>query len=67
MSDQSTGKLVAGYEICIQGHLGARWAAFKNTMVLAPAGTIACLLIAYPLAYYLAIKASAKTFSKDGE
>ena len=41
-------------------NLGARWAAFKNTMVLAPAGTIACLLIAYPLAYYLAIRASAK-------
>ena len=41
-------------------NLGARWAAFKNTMVLAPAGTIVCLLIAYPLAYYLAIRASAK-------
>lgn len=41
-------------------NLGARWAAFKNTMVLAPAGTIACLLIAYPLAYYLAIRASTK-------
>ena len=41
-------------------NLGARWAAFKNTMVLAPAGTIVCLLIAYPLAYYLAIRASAR-------
>jgi spermidine/putrescine transport system permease protein len=41
-------------------NLGARWAAFKNTMVLAPAGTIACLLIAYPLAYFLAIRASQK-------
>ena len=41
-------------------NLGARWAAFKNTMVLAPASTIVCLLIAYPLAYYLAIRASAK-------
>lgn len=39
-------------------NLGARWAAFKNTMVLAPAGTIACLLIAYPLAYFLALRAS---------
>ena len=41
-------------------NLGARWAAFKNTMVLAPVGTIVCLLIAYPLAYYLAIRASAR-------
>ncbi|WP_054005626.1 ABC transporter permease [Cypionkella psychrotolerans] len=41
-------------------NLGARWTAFKNTMVLAPIGTIACLFIAYPLAYFLAIRASAK-------
>ncbi|WP_299508955.1 ABC transporter permease [Cypionkella sp.] len=41
-------------------NLGARWAAFKNTMVLAPIGTIACLFIAYPLAYFLAVRASAK-------
>ena len=39
-------------------NLGARWAAFKNTMVLAPIGTIACLFIAYPLAYFLAMRAS---------
>jgi spermidine/putrescine transport system permease protein len=39
-------------------NLGARWAAFKNTMVLAPGGTLACLLIAYPLAYFLAIRVS---------
>ena len=36
---------------------GARWAAFKNTMTLAPLGTLMCLLIAYPLAYFLAQKA----------
>lgn len=40
--------------------LGSRAAAFKNTLVLAPIGAAACLLIAYPVAYYLAIKASAK-------
>ena len=28
MSDQSNGDLEAGYEICIRGHLGARWAAW---------------------------------------
>ncbi len=39
-------------------NLGARWAAFKNTMVMAPVGTLACLMIAYPLAYFLAVRAS---------
>lgn len=39
-------------------NLGARWTAFKNTLVLAPTGTLLCLLIAYPLAYFLAMRAS---------
>ena len=39
-------------------NLPARLTAFKNTMIMAPLGTLAALLIAYPLAYYLAIKAS---------
>lgn len=39
-------------------NLGARWAAFKNTLTLAPVGTLICLLIAYPLAYFLALKTS---------
>jgi len=38
-------------------NLGARWKAFENTMTLAPLGTLLCLLIAYPLAYYLAVRA----------
>jgi len=37
-------------------NLPARFTAFKNTLVLAPAGTLAALLIAYPLAYFLAIR-----------
>src|SRR5262245_23133538 len=37
-------------------NLGARSTAFLNTLVLAPVGAIGCLLIAYPVAYYLAIK-----------
>lgn len=41
-------------------NLPARLTAFKNTLTLAPLGTLAALLIAYPLAYYLAIKASPK-------
>ena len=39
-------------------NLGARWKAFQNTLTLAPTGTILCLLIAYPLAYFLAMRAS---------
>lgn len=39
-------------------NLPARFTAFKNTLVLAPLGTLAALLVAYPLAYYLAVKAS---------
>jgi spermidine/putrescine transport system permease protein len=38
-------------------NLPARWKAFQNTMTLAPVGTVIVLLIAYPLAYYLALKA----------
>ncbi|GAA6191158.1 ABC transporter permease [Phaeobacter sp. NW0010-22] len=41
-------------------NLPARWAAFKNTMTLAPIGTLSALLIAYPLAYFLAVKANPK-------
>lgn len=41
-------------------NLPARWAAFKNTMVLAPVGTLAALLIAYPVAYFLAVRVSPK-------
>lgn len=41
-------------------NLPARFTAFKNTLMLAPAGTIAALLIAYPLAYFLAVKADPK-------
>lgn len=39
-------------------NLGARWTAFKNTLTLAPVGTLICLIIAYPLAYFLALKTS---------
>ena len=31
-------------------NLPARWTAFKNTLVMAPTGTLICLVIAYPLA-----------------
>jgi spermidine/putrescine transport system permease protein len=41
-------------------NLPARFAAFKNTLILAPLGTFAALLIAYPLAYQLAVRTSEK-------
>lgn len=39
-------------------NLPTRAKAFTNTLTLAPIGTIACLLIAFPLAYFLALVAN---------
>ncbi len=39
-------------------NLPSRATAFWNTLVLAPVGALLCLLIAYPVAYYLAVKAT---------
>jgi spermidine/putrescine transport system permease protein len=39
-------------------NLGARSAAFVNTLILAPIGAAACLIVAYPVAYFLAVKAN---------
>jgi spermidine/putrescine transport system permease protein len=39
-------------------NLPARLKAFTNTLTLAPLGTLLCVLIAYPLAYFLAVKAA---------
>ncbi|WP_338591006.1 ABC transporter permease [Shewanella khirikhana] len=52
------GGYVGGFTLEHYANLGARWSAFKNTLVLAPLGTLGCLLVAYPLAYFLAVKAS---------
>jgi len=41
-------------------NLAARGKAFLNTLTLAPLGTLLCAVIAYPLAYFLAVKASAR-------
>lgn len=41
-------------------NLPARWTAFKNTLTLAPVGTLLALLIAYPLAYFLALRTDPK-------
>ena len=39
-------------------NLGARWTAFQNTLTYAPLGTLLCLLMAYPLAYFLVFRAN---------
>jgi spermidine/putrescine transport system permease protein len=41
-------------------NLGARWTAFANTLTLAPIGAFCCLLIAYPVAYALAVRIDPK-------
>ncbi|NIR30807.1 MAG: ABC transporter permease [Gammaproteobacteria bacterium] len=41
-------------------NLPARLTAFINTLTLAPLGTVLCIVIAYPLAYYLAVHAGDK-------
>ena len=55
-----SGGVVLAFTFEQYGNLPARWAAFKNTMTLAPVGTLSALLIAYPLAYFLAVKVSSK-------
>ncbi|WP_417809520.1 ABC transporter permease [Thioclava sp.] len=53
----AVGGYAPGFSLDQYANLPARFAAFRNTLTLAPVGTIAALLIAYPLAYFLAIKA----------
>ncbi|NDV51447.1 MULTISPECIES: ABC transporter permease [unclassified Salipiger] len=54
------GGYAPGFTFEQYANLPARFAAFRNTLTLAPVGTIAALLIAYPLAYFLAVKVSPK-------
>ncbi|MDD8024038.1 MAG: ABC transporter permease, partial [Paracoccaceae bacterium] len=53
----AVGGYAPGFSLDQYANLPARFAAFRNTLTLAPVGTIAALLIAYPLAYFLALKA----------
>lgn len=52
------GGYAPGFTLAQYANLPARFAAFRNTLTLAPLGTVAALLIAYPLAYYLALRVS---------
>lgn len=54
----AAGGYVPAFTLDNFANLGSRWTAFQNTMTLAPLGTVLCLVIAYPLAYFLALKAS---------
>ena len=53
----AAGGYVPGFGLENYLNLGSRWQAFQNTMTLAPLGTLICLIVAYPLAYYLAMRA----------
>lgn len=55
-----SGGYVPAFTFEQYANLPARFTAFKNTLVLAPMGTLAALLIAYPLAYQLAVLTSDK-------
>ncbi len=56
----AAGGYVPAFTLEQYANLPARWTAFKNTLSLAPLGTIAALVIAYPLAYFLAVRCSPK-------
>jgi spermidine/putrescine transport system permease protein len=56
-----TGGYQLGFTFANYANLGARYTAFKNTLTLAPLGTLICLLAGYPLAYFLAVKAGQKS------
>ncbi|WP_347266208.1 ABC transporter permease [Paracoccus sp. (in: a-proteobacteria)] len=53
----AAGGYVPAFTLDNFANLGARWAPIRNTILMAPLGTVLCILIAYPLAYFLAIKA----------
>jgi len=55
-----SGGVVPAFTFEQYANLPARWTAFKNTMTLAPVGTLSALIIAYPLAYFLAVKVDSK-------
>ena len=53
-----SGGYVPAFTFEQYANLPARFTAFKNTLILAPLGTVMALLIAYPLAYQLAVRTS---------
>lgn len=57
----SAGGYVPAFTLEQYANLPARFTAFKNTLFLAPLGTLVALIVAYPLAYYLAVRASPRS------
>ena len=55
-----SGGYIPAFTLDQYANLPARLTAFKNTMVLAPLGTLAAMLIAYPMAYQLAVRTDRK-------
>ncbi len=56
----AAGGYVPAFTLAQYANLPARGTAFVNTLFMAPLGTVLSLIIAYPLAYFLAMRASAK-------
>jgi len=54
----AVGGYAGGFTLEQYANLPTRLKAFQNTMVIAPAGTLLSLIVAYPLAYFLALKVS---------
>ncbi len=52
----AAGGYAGGFTLDQYANLPSRLKAFQNTMIIAPAGTLISLLVAYPLAYYLALR-----------
>ena len=52
----AAGGYAAGFTFEQYANLPSRLKAFQNTMIISPAGTLLCLIVAYPLAYYLALR-----------
>ncbi|MCP4490276.1 MAG: ABC transporter permease [Gammaproteobacteria bacterium] len=51
----AVGGYGGGFTFEHYANLPARFKAFQNTLTFAPIGTLLCLIVAYPLAYYLAL------------
>ncbi|MFT5549506.1 MAG: spermidine/putrescine transport system permease protein [Candidatus Azotimanducaceae bacterium] len=56
----AAGGYAGGFTLEHYANLSSRLKAFQNTMTIAPLGTLVCLLVAYPLAYFLALRVSSK-------
>ena len=54
----AVGGYAGGFTLEQYANLPTRLKAFQNTMLIAPAGTLLSLIVAYPLAYYLALRVS---------